>query len=171
MPRVVPRPSCNRAAPTQVRFIQITFPTSAYVSLPSVYPSRRIQQISFPCLSSSNPVVDTRYPDTMSVSSATTLISPATYHRSSTAAAGPSSAHAKPNHHAHQTHHTHGHGHTAHHAKRKGSTHSTGLLGPSRRSSEGQEGRRAVTAGLSMLTLDPTSKSHRRSSDEVSSSP
>ncbi|WWC94163.1 hypothetical protein V866_001002 [Kwoniella sp. B9012] len=88
----------------------------------------------------------------MSLSSATTLISPTSVKTtaSSTSAAGGGSSHAtnrRPSVHAKRrpsTHaaHSHGHGHHGH----------TG----NRRSSEGEHGRRALAAGLAMHALDTT---------------
>jgi hypothetical protein len=89
----------------------------------------------------------------MSVSSATTLISPATT-TSHTTMQRSNSQHG---HKRHQAHAHHGHGHT----KRRPSAHAahtTGHLGTGRRGSEGDGGRKAILHGLTMHTMDGKGK-------------
>jgi hypothetical protein len=108
---------------------------------------------------STNTYRSTTYPPTMSASSATTLISPATTTNSNTMQRS-NSHHGHP--HKARTHHGHTHGHGHHgHAKRRPSAHSahtTGHLGTGRRGSEGDGGRKAIFSGLTMAAMDGKGK-------------
>ncbi|KAI9639514.1 uncharacterized protein MKK02DRAFT_39820 [Dioszegia hungarica] len=79
------------------------------------------------------------------------------------------------NHAVHHAHHAHGHGHTV--KRRQGSSthlhsghhgavaHAAPHAGPSRRSSEGEHGRRAVAAGLTMASMEPGKAKRKTSGD------
>lgn len=103
-----------------------------------------------------NPYKQTPHPPSMSVSSATTLISPATTTNTSNTMQRSNSHHGHP--HRSRTHH--GHAHHGH-AKRRPSAHSahtTGQLGTGRRGSEGDGGRKAIFQGLTMAAMDGKGK-------------
>lgn len=127
----------------------------------------------------------------MSASSGTTLISPTnTVANGPQASVGAASAHSsaqrKPtrtaSHHAGHGHghghahgHAHGHGHTAHHgahahARRpthnSHSSHSSHSSRSGRRSSEGEHGRRALAAGLTMHVLEGDKPKTKRKTSE-----
>jgi hypothetical protein len=96
----------------------------------------------------------------MSVSSAHTLISPAT---NTSSAMQRSNSHGPGHGHKARTasHHHHGHGHGHGHAKRRPSAHAahtTGHLGTGRRGSEGDGGRKAIFQGLTMAAMDGKAK-------------
>ena len=118
--------------------------------------------------------------DAMSVSSGTTLISPGatTVSSRSSHAQGPQPQQQPTRRPSNQSTHANHAPHTTHHTKRRASHHANHThghghahahAGPSRRPSEGEQGKRAFVSGLAMQTLDAAAAKHRRKgSGEVS---